>query len=135
MSRFLTPLDMRLMRDVAGKPITNRDGRQLYELLANLAYLSDVADRIITVRAGFVTDLASVPRYPLIYDAVGDIAQDPAVVHDYLYSTGATSREMADEVFLEAMSITGVPAWRRYAMYWAVRMFGGQGFAKPEPAG
>ena len=128
MSRFLTPLDMRLMRDADGKSLTNRDGRQLYELLANLAYLSDVADRIITVQAGFVTDLASVPRYPLIYDAFGDIAQDPAVIHDYLYSTGLTSRETADSVLLEAMGVTGVSSWQRYGMYWAVRAFGGAHF-------
>lgn len=124
MSRFLTPLDVQLVDD------TKADGRGWWALKADLVYLSDVARRRITVPKGYETDFASVPRVPIAYWLTGDTAHMAAVVHDWLYTTGLVPRDMADEVLLEAMAVEGVPAWRRYAMYWAVRAFGGGHFAE-----
>ena len=53
---------------------------------------------------------------------------------DYLYSTGKVSRGEADAVLLEAMAAEGVPSWRRWGMYLAVRVFGGPGFAQERAA-
>ena len=78
----------------------------------------------IVVPAGFVTDFASVPRWPLTFLLAGDTAHAPAVVHDFLYGTRRVRRATADLVFLEAMVLTGVPRWRRAAMWVAVRIFG-----------
>jgi len=83
----------------------------------------------VTVPAGFVTDFASVPRIPLAYLLTGDTVHAAAVVHDYLYQTHLCSRAEADEIFYEAMAATDVPAWRRWLMYRAVRMFGGGAYA------
>jgi hypothetical protein len=78
----------------------------------------------IKVPAGFVTDYASIPwLLTPIFHPRGRYNR-AAVVHDYLYKTGAVSRAVADAIFLEAMQILGVGFCRRYLMYWAVRRFG-----------
>jgi hypothetical protein len=101
----------------------DRDDGQ-WVLALPLRYRSDVAECIIEVPAGFKTDLASVPRWPLIYWLTGDTSTEAACVHDYLYSTHKVSRAMADAVLREASAVTGVPAWRRFLMWSAVRVFG-----------
>ena len=124
MSRFLTPLDVELIDD--------RDGGGTWVLRSPLAYESSVAGQVICAPEGFRTDFASVPRAPLVYWLTGDVAHAAAVIHDYLYATGGVSRELADDVLLEAMAATGVPAWRRYVMFWAVRAFGASHFGECE---
>jgi hypothetical protein len=94
-------------------------------LAAPLVYDSEVANRRITVPAGFATDFASVPRLPLAYWLFGAVADEAAVVHDYLYSTGACPRKLADDIFAEASAACGVAAWRRGPMWLGVRLFGG----------
>jgi hypothetical protein len=79
----------------------------------------------------FETDLASVPRVPLIYDMWGNRAHREAVLHDYLYrrdSIPVVTRSEADALFLEAMSSTGKSWYIRYAMYWGVRLGGGSSY-------
>lgn len=87
-----------------------------------LVYRSDVASTIIKVPVGFVTDLASVPRLPLIYILLNDIANQAGVIHHYLYSVGTLSRVLADRVLYEAYVLTSVPAWKASAIYAGVRM-------------
>lgn len=117
MSRFLTRLTM--------QAASNEDGGG-WVLTAPLVYASDVARALITVPAGFQTDLASVPRLPLVYWLTGGTSDAAAVVHDYLYSTQLVPRGVADAVLREASAVTGVPAWRRGMMWAAVRLFGGR---------
>jgi len=45
-------------------------------------------------------------------------------VHDYLYQTGERSRKEADDIFKEAMLVSGTAPWKATVMYWAVRLFG-----------
>jgi len=92
-------------------------------LISPLLYESDIAGTIV-VPAGFTTDFASVPRLPVAFMLFGDEAHPAATVHDYLYRCTRVSRATADKVFLEAMSVTGL-GWKRWPMYWAVRLFGG----------
>ncbi len=80
---------------------------------------------IITVPVGFYTDFASVPRFmPLVYACLGDTAHEPAVVHDWLYYAAITTREIADDILLEAMKVRGMSPWRYYPIYWGVRAGG-----------
>lgn len=79
----------------------------------------------VEVPTGFLTDFASVPRLPVAYLLTGNTAHRAAVIHDYLYATGLTPRAEADKVFRRAMKAAGVPGWRRWMMYWAVRLGGG----------
>jgi hypothetical protein len=98
-----------------------------------LSYSSPAAGRTITVPAGFRTDLASVPRLPVVYWLCGGRANKPAVVHDYLYTTGVVPRRTADAVFLEAMGVVGVPFVYRWLMWAGVRLGGASHYATRQP--
>lgn len=106
--------------------VGQRDGRPAFRLLAPLVFRSSVLERQVTVPEGFVTDLASVPRWVVAYLIAGGKAVRAAVVHDYLYDTGQVEREQADAVFREAMDIEKDPeeSWLRWAMWAAVRAGG-----------
>jgi hypothetical protein len=87
-------------------------------------YQSDVAGMTFTAPVGFYTDFASVPRIGVIYAMLGDTAHEPAVIHDWLYYSALVTREMADQVLLEAMGVIGLSAWRKWPIYWGVRIGG-----------
>jgi hypothetical protein len=120
MSRFLTRCLLQIADD-------HDDG--LWILALPLVYESDAAERTITVPAGFRTDLASVPRLPMVFLLAGDCAREAAVVHDYLYTSHIVDRAMADAVLREASAVTGVPAWRRWLMWLGVRIGGARHWA------
>lgn len=88
-------------------------------------YESDLLPGVVEVPVGFYTDFASVPRWmPIMYNLLGDCAHEPAVIHDWLYYLGATTRKMADDILLEAMKAWDMPSWRYYPIYWGVRAGG-----------
>nr|VFK14586.1 MAG: Protein of unknown function (DUF1353) [Candidatus Kentron sp. LFY] len=82
------------------------------------------SDETISVPSGFETDLASTPRimWPIL-PPHGKYMK-AAILHDYLYAQGELERKRADDIFLEAMTVQGVMAWKIQAMYLAVRFFG-----------
>ena len=125
-ARFVTPL---VMESEAGEG----DG---WVLRAPFAYQSDVLDRQINVPEGFRTDLASVPRLPVVYLLAGATGHEAAVVHDFLYATQLCARKQADDVFHEALLAMGVPKWRAWMMWCGVRIGGGAHWkARPEQGG
>lgn len=93
-------------------------------LLAPLAFSSALLDRLVIVPEGFVTDFASVPRAPLTYWLFGGVGDEAAVIHDFAYEKGLVPRDVADDLYLEALEACGVAKWRRLAMWAAVRAFG-----------
>lgn len=95
-----------------------------FVLTKSLIYQSDIAKETFIVPAGFQTDLASVPRLPIIYLLAGGTSTEAAVVHDWLYSSHQVTRSMADAVLREASAVTGVPAWRRWMVWAGVRIGG-----------
>lgn len=103
------------------------DGR--WVLLEDLVYDSDIANCRIIVPAGFETDLASVPRLPLVYWLTGGKATAAAVVHDWLYTLGKMPRDMADQVFREACRASKVSGWTRFLMWAGVRIGGAGHYA------
>lgn len=119
MSRFLTPLRLERIED------KSKDGRGTWLLLDPLVYESDLGGIIVEAPRGFVTDLASVPRIPFAYLLTGGIGHAAAVVHDCLYTTHATTREMADDIFYEALLVLEVPGWQAWLMWAGVRVGGG----------
>lgn len=125
MSAFLTPLRMELLTCNQNIPLKNRDGRQLYRLIEPFIYRSDVAGKTVIVPDGFITDLASIPRLPLVYRELESIADMAGVPHDYSYSTGLLPRDTADLMLKEACFLIGLPAWKVWAIYAGVRV-GGQ---------
>lgn len=117
MSSFLSKLRTEKLTEP-----TEAFGRATHILLFPLRFRSFVANRIITVPAGFTTDFASVPRLLMVYALFGDVGHASATVHDYLLVTGVIRRSLADKVFLEALEAEGVPCWRRWPMYLGVRV-------------
>ncbi|EIZ2109275.1 DUF1353 domain-containing protein [Salmonella enterica] len=86
--------------------------------------VSDGNSDVISVSAGFVTDLASVPRiFWTLLPPDGKYAK-AAIIHDYLYDNALRTKKEADRIFLDGMTVLGVPRWKRTIMYWAVRWFG-----------
>ncbi len=97
-------------------------------------YLSDDNSDVISVPAGFVTDLASVPRiFWTLLPPDGKYAK-AAIIHDYLYDNALRTKKEADLIFLDGMAVLGVPKWKRIVMYLAVRIFGRGNYSKDQQA-
>ncbi|EGV2929238.1 DUF1353 domain-containing protein, partial [Salmonella enterica] len=87
-------------------------------------YLSDDNSDVIEVPAGFVTDLATIPRiFWTILPPDGKYAK-AAIIHDWMYDNALRTKKEADLIFLDGMTVLGVPKWKRIIMYYAVRLFG-----------
>lgn len=144
MSAFLTALRLRALSAEecrrAGSPDVG-----LFELSEDFGYDSELLGPLV-VRAGFITDFASIPK-PALWYVDGD---DPciafgSVIHDYLYScsgitpSGNFTRQQADALLREAMLICGASTLQAATVYAAVR-FGGASHwketkvVKPAPA-
>ena len=98
----------------------------VWMLCEPLIYESDVLGTVVTVPAGFFTDLASVPRVPVIFTIWGNRSHREAVVHDYLYCTNSVpvvSKLQADRVFLEAMKAVNKSCYIRWFMFIGVAGF------------
>lgn len=118
MSRFLSAL--------ITEEVPQKDGISLKRLTAPLVYQSDLLGKTITVPVGFVTDYASVPRIPFVYDILADRGDAAATLHDWLYTLphDGVSRKQADGVLKEALEVQGVPAWMAWQFYIGVRIGG-----------
>lgn len=79
---------------------------------------------VITAQVGFISDFASIPRLVrIIIPKLGKYTE-AAVIHDFSYQYPSSSRKKADVIFLAGMRDSGVVFWKRYLMYWSVRLFG-----------
>lgn len=113
-----------------------REGRQLYRLNNELRYYSALLRTLVTVPAGFITDLASVPKLPLTWLLAGGTGQEAAVIHDWLYSVHAVNsvginRSMADAVFREAVECSEDTQANPWLMWAAVYLFGSSSWNAP----
>lgn len=105
--------------DIPSLNFIHNNGKE-FELEEALTYQSDLWEPLIVVPAGFVTDLASIPRvFQSLIPKVGKHML-AAIVHDYLCRLDGFDRRLADRIFLEAMKLLGVNPVRRRLMYWAV---------------
>lgn len=120
------------------------------------SFYSAKFERLFTVPAGAPTDLASVPRLPVVYWLTGGTADEAAVFHDHGYRGGFPGMPRADVDALfaeimaeirrlkrEALAAKGAPAWRRglaftgdklrgAIMYAGVRVGGGSSYQERE---
>ena len=123
MSSYTNPLDTRYL------PTSDN-----WSVLTPFTYFvgHEDSNERIDIPAGFVTDGASVPQpFWSIIPPWGQYGQ-AAVVHDFLCEHLFTkvsgvptkiTRKRADQIFLEAMEVLQVPAWKRLSMYAAVRAY------------
>lgn len=127
MSRFLTPLDVRL-----ADPRANDHTGQWW-LLSELRYQSDRLGEVITVPRSFSTDFASVPRESaILWGLFGGRGMRAAVVHDYITRQRLFRRERCDRVFLEALLADGMEASKALPMYLAVVAYTASGLWQGE---
>ncbi|EPB4370891.1 DUF1353 domain-containing protein [Citrobacter freundii] len=113
MSKFTTPAVLEMLDDYRWRLV------EPFEF-----WLTESPDDVIHVPAGYVTDLASVPRLLWsVFPPHGRYAK-AAIIHDWLYDNALRTKKEADKIFLDAMKVLKVPAWRRLMMYCAVRLFG-----------
>jgi len=147
---FNPPRNWTLLEDLKfySDEVTDADAKMLRDCGVQVRNSTKTKQYIITIPKEYVTDMASVPRGCWAFIAPFDVAR-AAVVHDILYEKINTQyktmldsaaaeegpatkkeresyREIADHVFLEGMNASEppVPAWKKYAAYYAVRVFG-----------
>lgn len=106
------------------------DGRNM-ELQSELKYFSNKYKLMFTIQIGERTDGLSIPRWLWFFagSPFTGKARKGAVIHDYLYRNGyggtpIVSREIADDIFYEAMLECGVSKAEALTKYKAVRWFG-----------
>ena len=99
---------------------------QLWRTWVTIGVTSFTFDGVVyIIPEGFLTDFSSVPRvFRWLISPNGQPHQLAAVLHDYLYSSGAVTRPAADRAFKQAALAAGSPAWRAALMYWAIRVGG-----------
>lgn len=132
MAGFLTPLRVQLLDELDRANTAGGDGaRSAWRLLSDLQFESEVLGRTYTVPAGFDTDFASVPRTALAAMFIG-MANKAAVLHDHAYRTRDLSKDDADALFLEAMTVDNIP--NRGMIYAAVRAFGQNSYDPNAPS-
>ena len=141
--RFAGKLVLVLLDNRDGPAI--RNGRSLWAVQRALEYRTGEGDELIVVPPGFVTDLASVPRFVWsFYPPDGPWAK-AAIIHDFLYFTHGTgvwhdevgitrgrpySRKEADDILKEAMADRQVGRWERFVIWASVRLGGAGGWGK-----
>jgi len=110
-----------------------REGRRVAVINADWLYCYPPTGEVYLVPRGYQTDFASIPGFArIIVSPFGDHAE-AAVAHDWLYAVGeAGGREKADAVFRYAMGEQQVNPVKRFAMWVAVRVGGGEAFGRAD---
>lgn len=80
--------------------------------------------RIPIIPRGFVTDLASVPRFFWRFLAPFELSIEAPLIHDFLYRHHILPRPCADAILLDLAIKNGVPKWKARIAWLAVRWFG-----------
>ena len=83
---------------------------------------------------GFITDGGSIPRF--FWRFIGHPFEseyiEVYVEHDHDYADGSISRKEADEKLLAGLKANGMGYCKRYAIYFAVRLFGASHYNNTE---
>lgn len=111
-------------RFISGPPVVSILGDGKYRLEKPFHYVPRSRERVVIVPIGFESDLASVPRIPVIFAAYGGRGSWAAIIHDYLCHQAqdhVPDRRIADEIFLEALQDAGMSQAEAWPMYIAVQ--------------
>lgn len=140
MSPFTGKLELVSLFD--GPTPLQRNGHSYYAIRNDLTFTL-TSGQVVKAFAGQRTDLASIPAllwWALPPDGPWALA---AVFHDMGYRTMGSytwgthfgrsrvlpyARAEVDDILLQAMVALGVPSWKRWLIYRAVRLFGQTGW-------
>lgn len=104
----------------------NRDAKLQLKETDKFMLTEDFSTGVIDIEKGFVSDLASIPKF--LWSLLSPLENTgiPSLVHDFLYSSENKdfTRAEADKIFLEEMKKYGVSFLKRNIIYLAVRCFG-----------
>lgn len=92
----------------------------IYVIDEPLHFYSQLLRKVVEVPVGFETDLASVPRIPIVFALWGGMVHREGVLHDYLFRIGIPFEctfSQANKVFLEAMKSRNKPFYIRWPIY------------------
>lgn len=137
---YIDDLVLLRMADAPRKRNGKADADYIVAQDYTVAYKLDGAERRLTVPRGLITDLASVPR--AARSIVGRVGPhlEASIVHDFLYvawqdvpDRGAreADRRFADDLLRAGLIAANVGAFKRWAMYQAVRDFGAGVYRSP----
>jgi hypothetical protein len=103
-----------------------------YRYLTCDTLLVNINGNILTIPAGFDTDLASIPHWLWSFISPQYSAfVYPSIMHDYLYGCpGRLTRDYIDDLFYSALLTEGVSHFTATQMYFAVRLFGQSHFSE-----
>lgn len=104
------------------------------EFVARIETVEGDDSLTVTIPVGTVTDLASIPKLPVVFLVFEGKARRAAALHDYLYEL-RMPRDWADMVFYAALQHE-VSDLDQYLMWAAVRVGGAAYYADqfPQPA-
>ena len=123
-SHFQSKLDISLLSDKSD---------DIWVLNSPLEYYSELLKDVVIIPSTFQTDLASVPRVPIIFSFWGGTAHREGVLHDYLFRSNSIpviKFNMANSVFLEAMKARKKPFYIRHPIYLGVCLGGYSSYHK-----
>lgn len=105
------------------------DGKTFELLRPFHYYFYEGVSEGVTIPAGFQTDFATVPAIVSPFIQKMGKHSKASVLHDYLYTVPQfRTRLECDQIFRDAMKVSGVSMAKRNAIYYAVRMFGASHF-------
>lgn len=100
------------------KPIILRTvGKDKFEILFDYNWED------VSIPAGFITDLDSVPRIPFVYALIKGRARISAIIHDYLCVYSNLTQKEIDKVFKKAMKAEGVDWLYKNLIYYSTRLY------------
>lgn len=122
--RLLSPPERGFITELVCSPI----GEGLWRLREPLVYHSELLETV-AVPSGFVCDGNSLPRLARVVSERMDYAE-AGFLHDYLYRKGAVysnpdvelTRQLADEVYREALEVLGLWGPRRWLRWTGLRL-------------
>lgn len=109
------------------RPAKTTNRRILENEVTYYVWTEDSNDRI-QVPAWYEFDWASVPRrlWTLVGHPMDTKVIRSALIHDYIYTDQRyRGRKQADDIFYEAMVVSGVDKYRALIYYRGVRIWGG----------
>ena len=102
------------------------DEPNMFRLVQDLIYKSDLLGRYLIVPTGYQTDFSSIPWFFQSIIQVNGKHRRAAVVHDYLCTHGSlegVTQRQADHIFQEAMCVLDVRLTQRKVMFGMVRLY------------
>ena len=104
------------------KAILQRVNRNEFVLVRDFTILLPT-HKMLTIRKGFRTDLASVPKIFRSFISVVGNHVEAAIVHDYFCDNTDISGEQNAKMFYLLMRRYNVPKWKAKTMYYCVKWY------------